>query len=160
MRVPSGAYWRRSIRFILLYILGILTGMSVFLLIVGDEVDRLHLKIRKLEQENVEYVQENIEYKKIENSLIQKEKNVVKEIELHLQTKDGFVEAELKKKLIKDLFFLKGKPLEYVAGFHEGIMMMVAERTYTINNRMYSLQLSTLVISPSLHMYIRVEEKR
>ncbi|ERI08598.1 hypothetical protein HMPREF0083_03326 [Aneurinibacillus aneurinilyticus ATCC 12856] len=160
MRVPSGAYWRRSIRFILLYILGILTGMSVFLLIVGDEVDRLHLKIRKLEQENVEYVQEKIEYKKIENSLIQKEKNVVKEIELHLQTKDGFVEAELKKKLIKDLFFLKGKPLDYVTGFHEGIMMMVAERTYTINNRMYSLQLSTLVISPSLHMYIRVEEKR
>ncbi|MCI1693533.1 hypothetical protein [Aneurinibacillus aneurinilyticus] len=134
--------------------------MSVFLLIVGDEVDRLHLKIRKLEQENVEYVQEKIEYKKIENSLIQKEKNVVKEIELHLQTKDGFVEAELKKKLIKDLFFLKGKPLDYVTGFHEGIMMMVAERTYTINNRMYSLQLSTLVISPSLHMYIRVEEKR
>lgn len=160
MRVPSGVYWRRSIRFILLYILGILTGMGVFLLIVGDEVDRLHLKIRKLEQENVEYVQENIEYKKIENSLIQKEKNVVKEIELHLQTKDGFVEAELRKKLIKDLFFLKGKPLEYVAGFHEGIMMMVAERTYTIDNRMYSLHLSTLVISPSLHMYIRVEETR
>ncbi|CEH31667.1 hypothetical protein AM501_03285 [Aneurinibacillus migulanus] len=160
MRVPSGVYWRRSIRFILLYILGILTGMGVFLLIVGDEVDRLHLKIRKLEQENIEYVQENIEYKKIENSLIQKEKNVVKEIELHLQTKDGFVEAELRKKLIKDLFFLKGKPLEYVAGFHEGIMMMVAERTYTIDNRIYSLHLSTLVISPSLHMYIRVEETR
>jgi hypothetical protein len=160
MRVPSGSYWRRSIRFVLLFLLGVLTGMCVLLLIVGDEVDRLHLKIRELEGQNVKYVEEIAEHKKVEDQLIQKDKKVVKEITVHLQTQNKFVETELKKKLIRDLSFLKGKPLEYVTGFHEGIMMMVAERKYMIENRTYSLQLSTLVISSSLHIYIRVEEKR
>lgn len=160
MRVPSGAYWRRSIRFILLFVLGLLLGMCLLLLLVGDEVDRLHVKIRKLEQQNVEFAEEILEYKKLEKNLIQKDKQVVKNIELYLSVDDEFVEAELKKKLSKDLYFLKGKPLDYVAGFHEGIISMVAERKYTLDNRMYALYLTTLVISPSLHLHIKVQELR
>ncbi|GEN32608.1 MULTISPECIES: hypothetical protein [Aneurinibacillus] len=160
MRVPSSAYWRRSIRFILLFVLGLIIGMCVLLLIIGDEVDRLHLRIRELEAQNVKYVKEITEYKEWENNLIQKEKKVIKDIEIHLQVQDGFIETELKKKLEQDLYFLKGKPLKYVAGFHEGIIMMIAEKKYMIENRAYSLSLSTLVVSPSLHLYVRVEEQR
>jgi hypothetical protein len=134
--------------------------MCVLLLIIGDEVDRLHLRIRELEAQNVKYVKEITEYKEWENNLIQKEKKVIKDIEIHLQVQDGFIETELKKKLEQDLYFLKGKPLEYVAGFHEGIIMMIAEKKYMIENRAYSLSLSTLVVSPSLHLYVRVEEQR
>jgi hypothetical protein len=134
--------------------------MCVLLLIIGDEVDRLHLRIRELEAQNVKYVKEITEYKEWENNLIQKEKKVIKDIEIHLQVQDGFIETELKKKLEQDLYFLKGKPLKYVAGFHEGIIMMIAEKKYMIENRAYSLSLSTLVVSPSLHLYVRVEEQR
>ncbi|MED0678165.1 hypothetical protein P4S83_07335 [Aneurinibacillus thermoaerophilus] len=123
-------------------------------------MDRLHLKARKLENENIQYVEQLIEYQEIRKNLIQKEKKVVEKIEIHLQTQDEFVGTELEKKLLKDLYFLKGKPLDYVASFHEGIGIMLAERTYTIDGRTYLLHLSTLVISPSLHFYIRVEEKR
>ncbi|AMA73978.1 hypothetical protein [Aneurinibacillus thermoaerophilus] len=160
MRVPSASAFRRSLRFVLLFLLGVIAGMCALLLMVGDEMDRLHLKARKLENENIQYVEQLIEYQEIRKNLIQKEKKVVEKIEIHLQTQDEFVGTELEKKLLKDLYFLKGKPLDYVASFHEGIGIMLAERTYTIDGRTYLLHLSTLVISPSLHFYIRVEEKR
>jgi hypothetical protein len=159
MRVPSGSYWQRSIRFILLFICGMLTGMCTFLLLFGQELDRLQIRIRELEKQNVQYVQDIIEYKKLENQIIQREKKEVKNIEIHLlQLKDKFVEEELEKRLSKDLYFLKGKPLEYVTGFHEGIGMMIAERKYIIDKRTYMLHLSTLVISSTLHLYIKAEE--
>jgi hypothetical protein len=160
VRVPSGRYWHRHIRFIIVFIFGMIVGASIFLMLLGDQLDMLHLKILNLEKENVRYVEENTFLKESEKNMIQKQKRVVKEIELHVTAPNGFIKAEIEKKMARDLVFLKGRPVEYVADFHAGLAMMVSDRKYTIENQKYVLRLKTLVIAPTLHLYVNVEKDK
>lgn len=160
VRVPSARLFGRYIRFIILFLFGVLIGMGVFLLLLGSELDILQLKMRKLENQNLLYVERITELEEAERNMIQKQKNVVKDIVVHLLAPDEFAKAELEKRLTADLFFLKGKPLDYVAGFHEGIIRMIAERTYTIETRIYKVQITALVISPTTHIYLTAREAK
>lgn len=158
VRVPSARLFSRYIQFIILFLFGILIGMSTFLLLLGNELDALHLKTRKLENQNVLYAERITELEEAERNMIQKQKNVVKDIVIHLSAPNEFIKADLEKRLMADLFFLKGKPLDYVTGFHEGIIRMIAERTYMIETKMYKIQLTTLVITPTTHLYLTAHE--
>ncbi|WP_027414794.1 hypothetical protein [Aneurinibacillus terranovensis] len=157
MRVPSGRYLRRYMRFLMVFIFGMITGMSVFLLLLGGQLDALHLKIRELEKHNVLYVEQIATLKKNEKNMILKQKRMVKEIKVHITTSNRFVAAELEKQISRDLVFLKGKPLEYVEGFHEALSLMLAERKYHAEQVVYTASLKTLIISPTLQVYITVK---
>ncbi|WP_096467200.1 hypothetical protein [Aneurinibacillus soli] len=160
MRVPSARLFSRYIQFIILFLFGVLAGMSAFLLLLGNELDTLHLKTRKLENQNVLYAERITELEEAERNMIQKQKNVVKDIVVHLSAPNEFVKADLDKRLMADLFFLKGKPLDYVAGFHEGIIRMITERTYAIEAKGYKIQVTTLVVTPTVHIYLTAHEEK
>ena len=160
MRVPSARLFSRYIRFIILFLFGVLMGMGVFLLLLGNELDTLQLKMRKLENQNLLYAERITELEEAERNMIQKQKNVVKDIVVHLTAPNEFVKAELEKRLAADLFFLKGKPLDYIAGFHEGIIRMIAGRTYTVEARMYKVQINTLVVTSTAHIYLIAHEQK
>ncbi|WP_047153128.1 hypothetical protein [Aneurinibacillus tyrosinisolvens] len=160
MRVPSSRYWYRHIRFIIVFIFGMIIGASVFLVLLGGQLDMLHLKIRKLESENVHYVEENILLKDLEKKMVQKQKTVVKEIKLHITAPNGFIEAEIEKKMARDLIFLKGRPVEYVADFHAGLIMIITDRKYKIENQTYVVRPKILIIAPALQLYVNVEKDK
>lgn len=158
MRIPSGRYLHRYMHVLMVFIFGIIVGMSIFLLLLGGQLDELHFKIRNLEDQNVRYAEEIIDLKNTEKNMIQKQKATVREIKIHLTAPTPFIATELNQRIMHDLIFLKGRPLEQVATFHEGIILMLSGRKYRVENSVYTAQLKTLIIGQRLDLYIMVKQ--
>ena len=156
MRVPSGRYIHRYIRLIILFVFGMMMGIIIFLFIYGQQLDRLQLRVRQLETQNVQYLEKIVNMEKTEKLLKSKHKLTVKSIEIHPLAANAFIAAESTRLLLQDLSFLKERPLDDVANFHDGLKLMLAGRRYTIENQPYAIQLKTLVISETLHFYVEV----
>ncbi|HBI03605.1 MAG TPA: hypothetical protein DDY49_06205 [Paenibacillaceae bacterium] len=156
MRVPAGRHIYRHIRFIIVFIFGMLTGIIIFLFIYGQQLDTLIIKVRELENQNVEYLGQIVTMEKTEK-LLKSKKAIVKAIEIHPKAPNALIATESKRLLIKDLSFLKDRPLEHVANFHEGLQLLLGNRRYTIENQIYIVQLKTLVVSETLHVYVEIK---
>jgi hypothetical protein len=161
MRVPSGSTLYQGYRYLALFVFGTLTGACVFLLLFGEQIDSLHLRIRQIESQNVQYVEDLTNLKNAQKNMIQKQKTVVREIKVHLTAPNALTAAELQRRIIKELVFLKGRPLENVAEFHEGIVRLLTNRKYQIGGHVYIANLRSLIVAPSLEAYIDIKlEKR
>lgn len=160
MRVPSGRHIYRHIRLIILFIFGMITGVIIFLFMYGQQLDRLLIRIRELENQNIQYLGQIVNMEKAEKLLKSQQKQTVKTIEIHPKAPNAFIAAESTRLLMQDLSFLKNRPLEYVTNFHDGLQLMLAGRRYTIENETYSVQLKTLVISQTLHFYVEIKPSK
>lgn len=156
MRVPAGRHIYRHIRLIILFIFGMLTGIIIFLFIYGQQLDMLLIKVRELENQNVEYLGQIVTMEKTEK-LLKSKRITVKNIEIHPKAPNALIATEGKRMITKDLTFLKDRPIEHVANFHEGLQLLFADRRYTIENQTYAVQLKTLVVSETLHFYVEIK---
>lgn len=156
MRVPAGRYVYRHIRLIILFIFGMITGMIIFLFIYGQQLDKLIIKVRELENQNVEYLGQIVTMEKTEK-LLKTKRSTVKTIEVHPKAPNPLIATEAKRLIMKDLSFLKDRPIEQVANFHQGLQLLLADRRYVIDNQTYTVHLKTLVVSETLHFYVDIK---
>ncbi|WCK55505.1 hypothetical protein PP175_06020 [Aneurinibacillus sp. Ricciae_BoGa-3] len=161
MRVPSGSSLYRTYRYLAIFVFGTLTGACAFLLLFGEQIDALHVRVRQLEGQNVKYVEEITNLQNAQNNMIQKQKTVVRDIKVLLTAPNALTAVELQRRITKELVFLKGRPLENVAEFHEGIVRLLTNRKYQIGGHVYIANLKTLIVASALEVYMDIKlEKR
>ncbi len=154
--VPT--YWKR---YLVLFLLGILVGGGVFLLLYGHEMEHLMLINRNLDLIN-ERLQEEVENLKHSQRVARKRQEMQIE-EIHVIVLDpkpnAFTEAEVIRKLEKDLAPLKGKKVDQVAEVHPILHEMLYRREYVIDGKMVEVRLKTAIISKVLKLYVTAQVK-
>ncbi|RXT04793.1 hypothetical protein [Ammoniphilus sp. CFH 90114] len=156
MRIPSRQTYRQWIRYEMIFCLGMVLGALIFLLFYGKELDRLHLQLKALENENQHYINLNKKHEE-QNKSNSPRKLTVENIEIHLEEPkpdDKFIELELQKRIGQEMKFIEGKSLESVNDLHLLIRQHFKERTYRLGDRTVKVELRTITIYQTVHLYL------
>jgi hypothetical protein len=148
-------------RYIVLLAMGMLLGGTAILIWHGHQLEKLMLKNRNLELENdrLEQIIENL--KQSQRMAKQRQETVVEEVRVTiLEPKPhAIIEAEVIRRMEKDLAALKGKKTEQVAEFHPLLHELLRRREYIVERNLVEVRLKTVVVSRVLHLYVTAEVK-
>ncbi|MBP1930295.1 hypothetical protein J2Z37_000282 [Ammoniphilus resinae] len=157
MRVPNSFTYKKWIKYEMFFFLGMIVGALIMLLFFGKELDRLHLTIDSLENENKAYLEDVQKYKEEQAKSQKNYQLAVKDVEIHLldiQPKaDPFIEAEVIKLVKRDTKFLEGKPLNSVNDLHLLLRQHFRDKQFKIGTRNVHLDLKTITIYTTVHLY-------
>jgi hypothetical protein len=155
MRIPNRLSYKKWIRYEMIFILGFIFGALFFLLFYGKELDRLHLEIRSLQNENNAYLEENRKLKENEIKAKQVKKMVVNDVVVHIidPKPDAFIEAELIRLIERETKYLEGKSLESLNDLHLSVSQQFKDRTIKIGDRNVRTELKTMMIYKTVHLY-------
>ncbi len=156
MRIPNRLSYKRWIRYEMIFFLGIIFGSLIFLLFLGKELDRLHLQVDSLENENITYKEELKKLKEDHDKAKNHRKLIVEDVEIHIidPKPDGFTEAELIRLIERDTKYLEEKKLESVNDLHLSVHQHFKDRNYKVGDRLVRAELKTMTIYTTVHLYI------
>lgn len=156
MRIPNRLSYKRWIRYEMIFFLGIIFGSLIFLLFLGKELDRLHLQVDSLENENMAYEEQLKKLKEDHDKVKNHRKLIVEDVEVHIidPKPDGFTEAELIRLIERDTKYLEEKKLESVNDLHLYVHQHFKDRNYKIGDRLVRAELKTMTIHTTVHLYI------
>jgi len=140
------------IRNFIFFIMGIYTGMFIYLYFHGNQIDGL---IKKNEQLSL-----NLEYCTNEKETLEKE-NKEKSYQLIHSIKfyfiegiDPYDETELLKALVEETHFLIGKKVENVASSPEFIYQLLNGKVFKAKDKSYELKVQIIYINSNTEIWV------
>ncbi|RKD23774.1 hypothetical protein BEP19_04920 [Ammoniphilus oxalaticus] len=130
--------------------------MLIQLLFVGKELDRLHLQIDSLKNENISLLDDVKRFEE-ERAKARKSQNlVVEHLEVHIMDPkpDQFTETELIRLVKEDTKYLIGKKLETINDLHLSVRQQFKGRTYEVKDALVQTELRAMTIYTTVHLHI------
>ncbi|MGD8192263.1 hypothetical protein ACQCN2_20020 [Brevibacillus ginsengisoli] len=150
-------------RYTVLFVLGVLLGIGIFLLLYGREMEHLMLIKRNLEL-RIERQQEVID-KLNQSQRVAKKRNdvIIEGIQVVIvdPKPDPFTQTTVARLIEKDLASLKGKKVDQVVGelLHPLLHEMLYRREYVVEGRIAEVRLKTAIVSRVILLYVTVKIK-
>ncbi|HJV44955.1 MAG TPA: hypothetical protein VJ824_04425 [Bacillota bacterium] len=159
MRVPNRMSYKKWIRYEMIFLLGLMTGVLFFLLFFGKELDRLHLELRSSQNENTAYEEELQKLKENELKAKQGRKIVVEDVVIHIldPKPDAITQEESIRLIGRETKYLEGKSLDSLNDMHLSVRQQFKDRRLQIGDRYIRAELKTMVISKTVHLYFYVK---
>jgi hypothetical protein len=149
-------------RYVVLFALGSLLGGAAVLFWYGHELEELMLQNTNLTLENERLMEEMENLKQSQKVARKRQEMVIEEIRvtvLDAKPQQAIIEAEVIRRIEKDLAQLKGKKTEQVAELHSLLHELLRRREYFVERNMVEVRLKTAVISRVLHLFVTAEIK-
>lgn len=159
METGKKRLWKR---YIVLFVWGVLAGGAAILFWYGHQLEELMLQNTNLALEKERLIEEVENLKQTQKVARKRQEMVIEEIRvtiLDAKPQQAIIEAEVIRRIEKDLAQLKGKKTEQVAELHPLLHELLRRREYVVERNMVEVRLKTAVISRVLQLYVTAEIK-
>lgn len=148
-------------RYFVFFVLGMLVGGAAIVFWTGHQLEELMSLNKTLVVENERLASEVQNLKQTQKASKKRQDPIVEEIRvIVLDPKPhAIIEAQVIRRLEKDLNALKGKKTEQIGELHPLIHELLRRREYVIERNMAEVRLKTVVISRVLQLYVTVTVK-
>lgn len=148
-------------RYLVFFILGSLAGGAVVLFWSGHQLEELMSLNKTLVVENERLGMEVQNLKMTQKVSKKRQDPVVEEIRVTVvdPKPHAIIEAEVIRRLEKDLGALKGKKTEQIGEIHPLIHELLRRREYVIDRNLAEVRLKTVVVSRILQLFVTVTVK-
>jgi hypothetical protein len=149
-------------RYIIIFLLGILSGGEGVLFYVGHRFEEMMVENRNLKILYERKVEEIENLKQSHRVARKKQESVIEEIGVTVlePRPHQYIETQAISFIEKDLAPLKGKKWEQVADMHTILHELLYRREYIIDGKVVEVRLKTAVISPrSLYVLVTIQLK-
>ncbi len=149
-------------RYVAVFMIGLVIGSSVFLIVYGQRMEQLMLFNRNMRLLNERLNDELDNLKRSQKVAKKRQDMVVEEIKVTIvdpidPKMNEFTSAEVIRRLEVDLAQIKGKKVEQVGEFQSLIHEMLRRREYVIERKIAEARVKTVVISRVLHIFVTVQ---
>lgn len=159
MRHPVLYPYKKIMRLLMAFSLGMLVGAGILMFWVGPQYEdsvtenrRLKDEVEKLNTTVAEWEKRDAERKKQSTQTV---RDII--VTVGNPGKMSLLEMEVAKKAKKDVEWMIGQPLESVTRFHLGIQALYKNKIYEVDGHRVSVTLETLVIEKNVHLYLRAK---
>ncbi len=166
MRVPQAHLFQRYARYIVFFILGMVTGAVIFVYIYGETMDRILWENRHLISKN-NALQDEIEALEEDNDALNKQNQqtpVVKRIQIDIEKNpddtDEFIDTEVADLLREDIKFLINMPLESIAETADALYNLIDDKTYEIEQQEIDVEVHSIIIYSTLTIKVSLHKVR
>lgn len=140
------------IRNFIFFIMGIYTGMFIYLYFHGNQIDDLIKKNEQLSL-NLEYCTNEKETLEKENK--EKSHQLIRSVKFNfLEDLDSYDETELLKALVEETHFLIGKKVEDVASSPEFIYQLLNGKIFKAKEKNYELKVKIIYINSNTEIWV------
>lgn len=145
------------IRNLIFFLMGVYTGLIIYLYFHGDQLDILYTKNGQLEQELADYKRQLDTYKEEEEK--RNKKQVIRSVKFTFTEKlEPFNETELLKTLVEETHFLIGKKVEDVGRSPEFIYQLINNKIFKAKDKNYKIKVITIFIQSTIEIWVEPKE--
>lgn len=156
MKIPDARTQPERVRNLVLFFLGVSTGLLLMILYTGGELNRLYLEVKKLRYENADLQEKN---NRIEEELTRwNQEEKVHDVVVHFieGKENGGVRAEIERRILTQTRYLIGKDRESLEETYESLFQVFSPKIYVVEAKPYKVVLKNLVIGRKVHLYLSV----